>query len=798
MRPSLTALFVFACGAGAWGATAELTGAVVVTPAGVSGPESKAVTMLIEEVERRAGVRWRPVHAWPAGAAPVVAVGRADSLEGFAGEFAAELRREEGGRAPEGYRIRVRERGGAPAVLILGNDARGVLFGIGHLLRSLRMQPGRIQIPADLNVTTAPKYPLRGHQLGYRPKTNSYDGWTVAMWEQYIRDLAVFGANAVELIPPRSDDAPDSPHFPLPPMEMMVAMSRLLDEYGLDVWIWYPALDADYGDPATVEFALREWSEVFRRLPRIDAVFVPGGDPGHTPPKLLMALLEKQARSLRRYHPKAQMWVSPQGFSAAWMEEFLEILRSEPEWLTGVVFGPQVRINLPELRARVPARYPIRRYPDITHTRQCQYPVPDWDLAYALTQAREVINPRPRAQARIFRLYQDYAIGFITYSEGANDDVNKIVWTRLGWDPNADVVDILRDYSRYFLGERYADDFAQGLLALEENWQGPLATHAGVETTLARFRGLERSASPRELLNWRFQQALYRAYYDAYLRQRLLQETALDAAARERLGQARRAGSLSAMDAAERLLDGAVLDPPARSLRARVFELGEALYQSIRMQLSVERYQAIAVGRGASLDTIDLPLNNRLWLKSRFAEIRRVPDEEGRLRAIDEILHWEDPGPGGFYDDLGNPARQPHLVRGPGFERDPMFRESALTGFALQEGFLAWRTSWWHHAESLWDAPLRMHYKDLDPAARYRLRVVYAGDSVKPRIRLTAGEGIEIHPLIERPVPFRPLEFDIPAEATRGGELVLTWQREPGLGGNGRGCQVAEVWLLKR
>ena len=43
-----------------------------------------------------------------------------------------------------------------------------------------------------------------------------------------------------------------------------------------------------------MEFALKEWGEVFRQLPRIDAVFVPGGDPGHTQPKYLLALLEKQ------------------------------------------------------------------------------------------------------------------------------------------------------------------------------------------------------------------------------------------------------------------------------------------------------------------------------------------------------------------------------------------------------------------------------------------------------------------------------------------------------------------------
>ena len=33
------------------------------------------------------------------------------------------------------------------------------------------------------------------------------------------------------------------------------------------------------------------------------------------------------------------------------------------------------------------------------------------------------------------------------------------------------------------------------------------------------------------------------------------------------------------------------------------------------------------------------------------------------LRGLDEILHWSDPGPGGFYDELGNPRCQPHLVR---------------------------------------------------------------------------------------------------------------------------------------
>src|SRR5512133_4113618 len=100
-------------------------------------------------------------------------------------------------------------------------------------------------------------------------------------------------------------------------------------------------MDKDCSDPKTVEFALAEWGEVFKRLPRIDAVFVPGGDPGHTQPKHLMALLARQTENLRRFHPKAQMWVSPQGFTKEWMDEFLGIVREQkPSWLSGIVFGP--------------------------------------------------------------------------------------------------------------------------------------------------------------------------------------------------------------------------------------------------------------------------------------------------------------------------------------------------------------------------------------------------------------------------------------------------------------------------
>ncbi len=762
-----SALFAFAA---AQGAELDLTQAHLAVPQALSRTEAKAIEMLRDEVEKRTLIRF-PVGA--ASGTPTISISR-------------------GSGPADGYSLKTSAR----QVAIAGNDARGMLFGIGRLLREMHMRRGHITVAADLNITTSPRYALRGHQLGYRPKTNSYDGWSVPIWEQYIRDLAVFGTNAAELIPPRSDDAPDSPLFPLPPMQMMVEMSRLLDEYGLDVWVWYPALDKTYSDPNTVEFALKEWGAVFQKLPRIDAVFVPGGDPGHTQPKYLMALLEKETQVLHQYHPKAQMWVSPQGFTQEWLDEFLEILnRQQPAWLTGVVFAPQVRIPLAELRAKVPRRYPIRHYPDITHSLQSQYPVPDWDVAYAVTEGREVINPRPVDEAAIFHRMQPHTIGFLTYSEGCNDDVNKFIWSALGWDPDANVRDILRQYSRYFIGDQYEDSFAQGLLALERNWRGPLAANSGVSTTLAQFQSMERASSPETRLNWRFQQALYRAYYDAYIRRRLLHETEVEETAMDQLRSAKAAGAMTAMDRAREILDRAIGDHPAENLRARVFELAEALFQSIRMQLSVEKYKAISSDRGATLDTIDAPLNSRKWLLARFAEIAKLDFESDRLAAIDEIVNWTNPGPGGFYDNLGELGAQPHLVRGAGYADDPAFLHSAHVGFGEPRSY---RKSFWTYAGSLNDEPLKMRYTDLDPAAQYKIRVVYAGDSPRQKIRLVANGSIEIHPFIAKATPYRPVEFEVPREATRNGELNLAWTREPGQGGNGRGCDVSEIWLIKK
>ena len=602
---------------------------------------AKAAEMLRDEIEKRTRISLDIVSKMPGKDKAAIVLGTAKELAKRSyrpGQFFAVPQK------ADAYAVWIeRSKRNAAMVCLAGYDNRAVLYAAGRLLRELEMSRDRLELDINFRVATAPKYPLRGHQIGYRPKTNAYDGWTIEMWEQYFRDMIVFGTGAVELIPPRSDDDSDSPHFPKPKLEMMVEMSRLADDYGLDVWIWYPVVQDNDLNEKTIAKAMKESAEVFSKLPRINAVFVPGGDPGEIHPEQLLPLMEKQKRVLNKYHPDAEIWVSPQGFdheeeTMGWLKAFYDILQQEqPKWLDGVVYGPQVETTLAELRKELPKQYPIRRYPDITHCLDAQYQVADWDPAFYVTLYREPINPRPTAYAKIFRDWDEYTVGFITYSEGVNDDVNKFIWSCLGWDPDMTVEAILLEYAKYFIGDRYAEKFAEGLLGLEQNWQGELLTNVGVYETLKIFQEMEKNATPQELLNWRFQLALYRAYYDAYIRRRLIYETELEEKAMDVLRDAEQLGSLSTMDKAEAILDKAETEKVAADWRARTFELAEALFQSIRMQLSVDRYQAKSTRRGGNLDLIDVPLNNSRELNRLFRKIRRINSEEQRLAGIAEI-----------------------------------------------------------------------------------------------------------------------------------------------------------------
>ena len=613
------AVLLMSCHAGAADSIDLSEAVVLVRPGELPNAESAAALVLTEEIEKRSGIRLDAATDWPSGKT-VIAITSAREVTAWTREC-PELG---SGGAAEGYRLVVDASAAeTPVVWVLGADARGTLYGVGALLRQLDWAEGVARIPATLDVTTAPAYPIRGHQLGFRDAANSYDAWTVAQYDQYIRELTFFGINSVENIPFQDDRA--NPLMKVSRDEMNRAMSAICERYGLDYWVWAPA-DYDLADAEARAKGLEEHAALYADCSELTGVFVPGGDPGSNPPELVLPFLEDLAERLHTHHSDAKVWLSLQWFNreqVMYIRDYLE--REAPTWLGGLVAGPSSP-PIPPTRLLLPKQYKYRLYPDITHNKICQYPVPWWDQAYALTLGREAINPRPTQYAYIHNWFAPYSDGFISYSDGAHDDVNKTIWSALSWDPTRAPRDILIEYARVFLDPAIVEETADGIFALEKNWRGVLATNGGVEATLRFWQALE-ARMPGLETNWRWQMFLVRANYDAYIRHRLLRESKLENEANAVLAQAGERGADAAMDAAMAILNRAVEKPVSPELHARVVDLYEKLFQSVGLQSSVEKYHASGAERGASLDFVDYPMNNRWWLEDEFEKVRQLGSE---------------------------------------------------------------------------------------------------------------------------------------------------------------------------
>ena len=292
--------------------TLDLSRATVVIRSGTLPPaEQTAARVLVEEVKKRTGFNWRVTTVWPKRG---VVIAISSGVDGA--DWPKAMPRRQGNDLPEfraeGFRLLVEGQGTrSPTVWILGADSRGALFGVGQLLRSLNWAKGSASVPAGMDIATAPAQPIRGHQLGYRHTANSYDGWDARQFEQYIRELALFGANSIEGIP--FQDERKSPHMPVPRAVMNHKLSEICARYEMDYWIWAPA-DFDLKDAVKRTEHLNKHEALFRDCPRMDAVFFPGGDPGDNAPELVVSYLEDLSRLLAKYHPRAKIWLSMQGF----------------------------------------------------------------------------------------------------------------------------------------------------------------------------------------------------------------------------------------------------------------------------------------------------------------------------------------------------------------------------------------------------------------------------------------------------------------------------------------------------
>ena len=332
------------------------------------------------------------------------------------------------------------------------------------------------------------------------------------------------------------------------------------------------------------------------------------------------------SNALREEKPNAQMWPSAQAphSQPTWGEDFISKMSELPDEIDGVITGPNRAFPLSVLRRKLPSKYPIRLYPDITHNVRCEYPVhflsDDWHYSLTTTLSRESINPRPREYNLIHRITRRYIVGSVSYSEGVNDDVNKAVWSNLDYFPEVSLKETLLDYARAFIWDAPAEKIVDAVFGLERNWEGDPAENPCIEATYNTLIDLYNSI-PSLADNWRFVQLLFRALSDLIVKTRRVFETELLEDAVYTLKS-------------KNDIDGAlkILDTPfsAEYLEMREFMevLGKKLFDMIGMQLDVKRYYADNWERGATLDTIDLPVTDRAYYINRLNFAKTLSDDE--------------------------------------------------------------------------------------------------------------------------------------------------------------------------
>lgn len=511
------------------------------------------------------------------------------------------------------------------AFIFRAKSLRGLVYAIGLFLRRTEYCGGEILLIEDISGKYSPCMSVRGHQLGYRTTPNAYDAWDLADYERYYLDLMYFGVNTVEHIPSEGNHRKNC-LMRYETEELCAEASALADQWDLDVSLWYPNAEE------SMEEMLGNRKAVFEQTPRIDAVFPPGGDPGDFNADEFIHRVKAISVLLKQQHPKAKMFPSAQAPRQYpnWGNLFIHEMEKLPSEIDGVVLGPNRAMDLDELRMRLPGRYPIRLYPDITHNVRCEYPVHfdrnDWHFAWAIAESRECINPRPREYRRIHRLTRGYIIGSVSYSEGINDDLNKMIWSDMDYFGETDLRQSVSDYVRLFFPGSDVSLLTDAIFGLEENWNTDPAEGGCIEDTYRKWLSAGEK-NPALLKNWRYILHLFRASCDLLVQKRRRFELKLVRESKKLLQK-------NLFDQSRQALQQP-FDEDYTALREKIEEYAAFLFKAIGYQTDVKRYFCDSWERGATLETIDLPVTDRAYLLNRFAFADTLPTEE-RLPYIKE------------------------------------------------------------------------------------------------------------------------------------------------------------------
>ncbi|MCL4691567.1 MAG: hypothetical protein KJ060_03545 [Candidatus Hydrogenedentes bacterium] len=761
----------------------------------------------------------------------------------------------------EGYLVHFDSAADSKLLIAAGHDDRGTLYAVGEILRQAVLTPNSITLPGQLNTRTAPAFEIRGTQYGQshiaKSKANVRN-WTDAETQRCILDYALAGANIF------STDAG--------PMFDFIKSYGLMTQgdFGANTGSGPPEWEAKesigrtgyvcLSVPEAVQAQVKRCEDHFKNGPTFDLVKFQGGDGGgcecdRCDPYGLtfIKVVEQMASAIHKYHPETRVYFTNQKFDDADDQAIFKYLQEEPrEWLWAWGYGPGSdamswqpghrqthamdlfrypgygpfdRYNQ-EIVHQLPPQQVLVHYNEITHWRYSQhgyiqmYPradrngdlPPPWnhwiyerrpDQALTMVYDRLTFYAWPKFYHWLFGEVNRYGVGDITHSSGHHDHFNQWMWQRLLWNPHMSVEAVVDEYCRTWFGPEAAPYMAKAIFQLEENLEEDPETPIGDKSGIDEYYALVKEAGERipahhMKTNWIWREYMQKGALDWYIKRDVQQQVALQERIELRTAKILESGNAE-KSISEMLswFDELEETPEMAALREEAGRLGEesnALY-GVRSE-GYFNLEHDFIGLG--------------WLKRQLERARDTNGEE-RNELLRMIVAYEDPGEGGFYDNLGTANPAPNVEFGYPYDHGQPYVDGML-----DEGNRPSQRSM--HFTQNEDQGVTLEYRGLDPDATYRVRFTLVRPWFQDRYAHRMNQKSEsiyaddILLVRELELPYMMSDFftfDIPREATQDGKVVIRFEKahdvatgdrvtvEQWRNSGGWGTLLSEAWLMK-
>ncbi len=762
---------------------------------------------------------------------------------------------------PEGFLLRS---AGDNLLMAAGIDERGCLYVVGELLRQISFGEDYIIIPNDLNIRTAPAFEIRGTQFGQSHIAKSIAkvrNWTEEETQRVILDYALAGANIFSTGPG--------------PVYEFIRSFGLMTQGGFGANTAPEVDNADWFASESIgrlgyvcpsvegarTYMLEKCEQFARTMPDYDLVKFHGGDGGgcecdRCKPYGLtfIKLVEDMAGIIHKYHPETKIYFTNQKFDNADDLAIFEYLKEKPrDWLWAWGYGPGSdattwqpghrqthRMDLfqypgfgpyglypLEIIRQMPPRHKLVYYNEITHWKYAQhayiqmYPradkngdlPPHWshdiyerrpDQFLTMVYNRLTFYAWPRYYHRVFNDLMRYGIGDITHSSGHHDHFNQWMWQRLLWSPRRSVEDIVEEYCRTWFGNESAPQMAKAIFQLEENLEEMPGTPLQEKEGIMKYYQLVQKAGevmPANLMrnNWLWRQYMQKAVLDLYVQLDVRQQVEIQEKIEQRAEKILSEGSKTSEIADVMALLKSDPQPTDEmiSLKAEAGRLGE------------ESNEIFGV-RNDGYFTLEHDFIGLGWL-SRQLERAHASKGKERIELLRMIVDYDNPGEGGHYDNLGTGNHAPNVVLGYPYDHGQPYVSQMLS-----EGNRPSQRSM--HFTQDEKQGVTLHYRDLDPAGRYKLRVTLVRPWYQERYAMRMNQKAQSiyadDVLLARDIEL-PLQmsdfftFSVPRSAVKDGEVIIRFEKSPGVAigdrveveqwrnSGGWGTIVSEVWLIK-